>query len=512
MADAEEEFSSDAVLKFLLHNGGRATNIEVVGHFAKYLNDQEKKVLNRQKFKDYINEVATVKTEKGEKYLVLKNEYFYKEWIEPKHVIIRSAQSQAPKASWPPPAEQPKEKEPDPVPPARRKKKSHHDQNGSSEAGKGSSSGAKTKGGGSPRPTISAPIYTGPVEQKSVVSITVRIERSKGDPTSNLAKALIGAAVWGVLTRRLTTVAGEKVIEELSQIEGVKDAKEIFEQESRLQAPSPMVKPQASSPSTSSSSSPPQASTPPSTSDSALTPTPSEGLASVVAPAAAVAATATVQIQITDEDAKETEPKEEEAATAMEGVQEGGEKAEPEKAEPEQGAEAATHSRPVSTVTLVEKLDESPSVKMAAKMFESQAEKEAASMTPKLGVKRTNLDHSLRSHHDDDDHMLISSDISSSQDGGSTEDLYPDVPQQDLAGSASTDTLRSIKSTSSGNSFPESRPQLEPLEKRWMMESAKANIPVLLELLDQEPGLIGKKVSWAFMWCKNVSTLRPKQL
>ncbi|XP_071507230.1 uncharacterized protein [Diadema antillarum] len=451
MADAEEEFSSDAVLKFLLHNGGRATNIEVVGHFAKYLNDQEKKVLNRQKFKDYINEVATVKTEKGEKYLVLKNEYLYKEWIEPKHVIIRSAQSQAPKASWPPPAEQPKEKEPDPVPPARRKKKSHHDQNGSSEAGKGSSGGARTKGGGSPRPTISAPIYTGPVEQKSVVS----------------------------------TVAGEKVIEELSQIEGVKDAKEIFEQESRLQAPSPMVKPQASSPSPSSSSSLPQASAPPSTADSAPTPTPSEGLASVVAPAAAVAATAAVQIQITDEDAKETEPKEEEAATAMEGVQEGGEKAEPEKAESEQGAEAATHSRPVSTITLVEKLDESPSVKMAAKMFESQAEKEAASMTPKLGVKRTNLDHSLRSHHDDDDHMLISS---------------------DLAGSASTDTLRSIKSTSSGNSFPESRPQLEPLEKRWMMESAKANIPVLLELLDQEPGLIGKKVSWAFMWCKNVSS------
>ncbi|XP_071507231.1 uncharacterized protein [Diadema antillarum] len=439
MADAEEEFSSDAVLKFLLHNGGRATNIEVVGHFAKYLNDQEKKVLNRQKFKDYINEVATVKTEKGEKYLVLKNEYLYKEWIEPKHVIIRSAQSQAPKASWPPPAEQPKEKEPDPVPPARRKKKSHHDQNGSSEAGKGSSGGARTKGGGSPRPTISAPIYTGPVEQKSVVS----------------------------------TVAGEKVIEELSQIEGVKDAKEIFEQESRLQAPSPMVKPQASSPSPSSSSSLPQASAPPSTADSAPTPTPSEGLASVVAPAAAVAATAAVQIQITDEDAKETEPKEEEAATAMEGVQEGGEKAEPEKAESEQGAEAATHSRPVSTITLVE---------------------------------RTNLDHSLRSHHDDDDHMLISSDISSSQDGGSTEDLYPDVPQQDLAGSASTDTLRSIKSTSSGNSFPESRPQLEPLEKRWMMESAKANIPVLLELLDQEPGLIGKKVSWAFMWCKNVSS------
>ncbi|XP_071507232.1 uncharacterized protein [Diadema antillarum] len=418
MADAEEEFSSDAVLKFLLHNGGRATNIEVVGHFAKYLNDQEKKVLNRQKFKDYINEVATVKTEKGEKYLVLKNEYLYKEWIEPKHVIIRSAQSQAPKASWPPPAEQPKEKEPDPVPPARRKKKSHHDQNGSSEAGKGSSGGARTKGGGSPRPTISAPIYTGPVEQKSVVS----------------------------------TVAGEKVIEELSQIEGVKDAKEIFEQESRLQAPSPMVKPQASSPSPSSSSSLPQASAPPSTADSAPTPTPSEGLASVVAPAAAVAATAAVQIQITDEDAKETEPKEEEAATAMEGVQEGGEKAEPEKAESEQGAEAATHSRPVSTITLVE---------------------------------RTNLDHSLRSHHDDDDHMLISS---------------------DLAGSASTDTLRSIKSTSSGNSFPESRPQLEPLEKRWMMESAKANIPVLLELLDQEPGLIGKKVSWAFMWCKNVSS------
>lgn len=41
MADAEEEFSADAVQKFLLSNGGKATNVEVVGHFAKYLNDPE---------------------------------------------------------------------------------------------------------------------------------------------------------------------------------------------------------------------------------------------------------------------------------------------------------------------------------------------------------------------------------------------------------------------------------------------------------------------------------------
>ena len=41
MADAEEGFSADAVQKYLLAHGGRATNVQVVGHFAKYLNDPE---------------------------------------------------------------------------------------------------------------------------------------------------------------------------------------------------------------------------------------------------------------------------------------------------------------------------------------------------------------------------------------------------------------------------------------------------------------------------------------
>lgn len=63
-------------------------------------------------------------------------------------------------------------------------------------------------------------------------------------------------------------------------------------------------------------------------------------------------------------------------------------------------------------------------------------------------------------------------------------------------------------------SFP-SLFQLEPLERQWMLESAKGNVPVLIGLLDQEPGLATKKVgalprekktwdvsyvSWHFIW------------
>ena len=43
MADAEEGFSADAVKNFLQAHGARATNVQVVGHFAKYLNDPEYK-------------------------------------------------------------------------------------------------------------------------------------------------------------------------------------------------------------------------------------------------------------------------------------------------------------------------------------------------------------------------------------------------------------------------------------------------------------------------------------
>ncbi|XP_041454517.1 ankyrin repeat domain-containing protein SOWAHB-like isoform X2 [Lytechinus variegatus] len=426
MADAEEEFSADGVQKFLVANGGKATNVEVVGHFAKYLNDPEFKVLNRQKFKDFINEVATVKTEKGEKLLVLKNEYFYREWIEPKHVIIRSAQSQAPKPSWPPPApEQPMETETQPVAPTRRKKKSHDHssaQNGSSGSGRSS---PKPKGSGSPRPTISAPIYTGPVDQHSVVS----------------------------------TKAGEKVIEELSQIEGVKDALDKFEQESRLQAASP---PRQSA-----------VSPPPSSSTTTITATASSAPDDDLPKPEAVHPPP-VEIQVTDEDRKDENP------VAMEIT----EKTEPSK-EPTPPPSSMPLAPPVSqAVSEMQKPDGSPSVQRARKLFEREAEKEAASaaqLTPKLGGNRTpKLSKKLvqngvspAHHHDEEEHNLVGS---------------------DLTESVSSDTLRSIKSTSSGNSYPDTPAKLEPLERQWMMESAKGNVPALMGLLEQEPGLATKKV------------------
>ncbi|XP_030831443.1 ankyrin repeat domain-containing protein SOWAHA [Strongylocentrotus purpuratus] len=448
MADAEEEFSADAVQKFLVSNGGKATNVEVVGHFSKYLNDPEFKVLNRQKFKDYINEVATVKSEKGEKFLVLKNEFFYREWIEPKHVIIRSAQSQAPKPSWPPPApEQPMETEP--VAPARRKKKSrdHSSAHQNESSGNGRSS-PKPKGGTSPRPTISAPIYTGPVDQHSVVN----------------------------------TRAGEKMTEELSQIEGVRDARDKFEQESRLQTPTP-----------------PKSSSSPSSASATTTTTPATTATSATGDAEAAPQPddippAPVEIQITDEDKKE-----EEEHIGMESSERM--EQEPSK-EPTPPPPSMPPAPSISqAVSEMQKPEGSPSVQRARKLFEREAEKEAVSaaqLTPKLGGNRTPKTAkklvqngvSPAHHHDDEEHNMIGSDSSISD---SNEDLTHEV-HQDLTESVSSDTLRSIKSTSSGNSYPDTPAKLEPLERQWMLESAKGNVPVLIGLLDQEPGLATKKV------------------
>ena len=41
-------------------------------------------------------------------------------------------------------------------------------------------------------------------------------------------------------------------------------------------------------------------------------------------------------------------------------------------------------------------------------------------------------------------------------------------------------------------------PQLDPLEHQWMMESAKANLAALSNLLKQDIKLAGKKVKYAF--------------
>ncbi|XP_059164880.1 ankyrin repeat domain-containing protein SOWAHA-like [Physella acuta] len=69
------DFEIDAVLQFMLSKGGRVRNHELVTHFKNVLNHPVNKALNREKFKDYVNELASIKLDAGEKVLVLKRKY-----------------------------------------------------------------------------------------------------------------------------------------------------------------------------------------------------------------------------------------------------------------------------------------------------------------------------------------------------------------------------------------------------------------------------------------------------
>ncbi|XP_077503144.1 ankyrin repeat domain family member sosondowah isoform X2 [Amblyomma americanum] len=71
-----EEFNFELVKQFLLDRGGKVTNPELVRNFRHYLNDPVHKDHVRQRFKDFVNRLASVKEENGTKYLILRNEYF----------------------------------------------------------------------------------------------------------------------------------------------------------------------------------------------------------------------------------------------------------------------------------------------------------------------------------------------------------------------------------------------------------------------------------------------------
>ncbi|KAJ9597644.1 hypothetical protein L9F63_011513, partial [Diploptera punctata] len=69
------ELSLDAIREFMLENGGKVTNHDLVKHFKRFLTDPETRVEARNQFKEYVNTVATIRNEEGEKYLVLKKKY-----------------------------------------------------------------------------------------------------------------------------------------------------------------------------------------------------------------------------------------------------------------------------------------------------------------------------------------------------------------------------------------------------------------------------------------------------
>ncbi|CAH1779680.1 unnamed protein product, partial [Owenia fusiformis] len=70
-----ETFRLDIIKDFMLSSGGKVKNHELVTQFKPYLNHPTDKAENRRLFKDFVNTLATIKVEDGEKILVLKKRF-----------------------------------------------------------------------------------------------------------------------------------------------------------------------------------------------------------------------------------------------------------------------------------------------------------------------------------------------------------------------------------------------------------------------------------------------------
>jgi len=70
------EFSLESVRQYMLGRDGQVTNHELVKYFRAWLTSPTEKESARQRFKEYVNTLATIRQENGEKYLVLKRKYY----------------------------------------------------------------------------------------------------------------------------------------------------------------------------------------------------------------------------------------------------------------------------------------------------------------------------------------------------------------------------------------------------------------------------------------------------
>lgn len=86
----------------MLANGGRVTNHELVKHFKSWLTHPTEKDTARQKFKEYVNRLATMKQEDGEKYLMLKKRY-YPNFEDDEGAVVQPQMPRRPPDQPPPP-------------------------------------------------------------------------------------------------------------------------------------------------------------------------------------------------------------------------------------------------------------------------------------------------------------------------------------------------------------------------------------------------------------------------
>uniref|UniRef100_A0A3B4V543 Sosondowah ankyrin repeat domain family Cb n=1 Tax=Seriola dumerili TaxID=41447 RepID=A0A3B4V543_SERDU len=69
-------FSQEAIVEFVRERGGRVRNTDLTEHFkAVFPEEQERKAASRERFKNYVDNVAFVKAENGVKYVCLRRRF-----------------------------------------------------------------------------------------------------------------------------------------------------------------------------------------------------------------------------------------------------------------------------------------------------------------------------------------------------------------------------------------------------------------------------------------------------
>ncbi|KTF91486.1 hypothetical protein cypCar_00019235 [Cyprinus carpio] len=69
------DFTQESLLRFIINNGGKVRNVDLLTHYRRFLREDEDRVQNRELFKRYVNSVATVKQEEGVSHVVLRKKY-----------------------------------------------------------------------------------------------------------------------------------------------------------------------------------------------------------------------------------------------------------------------------------------------------------------------------------------------------------------------------------------------------------------------------------------------------
>ncbi|XDV29907.1 hypothetical protein PO909_032936 [Leuciscus waleckii] len=74
------ECTQESVLDFLLENGGRVKNKDLIAHFKVFLSSENtKRAVLKERFKRFVDNIAYVKQENGDKVVCLKKKYRYAE-------------------------------------------------------------------------------------------------------------------------------------------------------------------------------------------------------------------------------------------------------------------------------------------------------------------------------------------------------------------------------------------------------------------------------------------------